>query len=262
MKEHQPPLVTLQAATDQVSHERDKDADLPQKHEAAQLHCSSVQLTSWTTMAGAHAADDLYHESQAFLPEARAYERWIEGDSYQTSTSSTPLTSTRTMAHLAERSPSDVEDCTATTRLLYQRSLAPDEFLLGHETSRWEVWAYFTYYVGNNGLGLYQFASTAFQNLLAQAASEDGTLQFAGAPRTVSSILLLSNGISFSIQVVLFLVLGSFADFGTWRPSILIVLTVIGVAVGFAWLGVHTPDKWQYGAGLYIVGRLLPPRAS
>lgn len=92
--------------------------------------------------------------------------------------------------------------------------------------------------------------------------------------RTVNSIVLLSNGISFSIQVVLFLVLGSFAgiysrlssgheidmmliaiDFGTWRPYILTVQTVIGVAIGFGWLGVHTPDKWELAAEMYIVGR-------
>jgi MFS-type transporter involved in bile tolerance (Atg22 family) len=53
---------------------------------------------------------------------------------------------------------------------------------------------------------------------------------------------------------VIFLVIGSFADFGNWRPNILIVLSVIAYALGFAWLGVHTADKWQIGVGLYIVG--------
>jgi MFS-type transporter involved in bile tolerance (Atg22 family) len=53
---------------------------------------------------------------------------------------------------------------------------------------------------------------------------------------------------------VVFLVMGSFADIGTWRPNILIVLSIIAYAVGFAWLGVHTEDKWQIAAGLYIIG--------
>ena len=44
------------------------------------------------------------------------------------------------------------------------------------------------------------------------------------------------------------------ADFGTWRPYILIVQTLIGVTIGFAWLGVHTAEKWEYAAALYIVG--------
>ena len=69
-----------------------------------------------------------------------------------------------------------------------------------------------------------------------------------------NSIVLLSNGISFAIQVFVFLAIGSFADFGYWRPNILIVLSIIAYAIGFGWLGVHTSDKWQIGVGLYIVG--------
>lgn len=43
-------------------------------------------------------------------------------------------------------------------------------------------------------------------------------------------------------------------DFGTWRPNILIVMTLIGVAVGFSWLGVYTPDKWITATAIYIIG--------
>lgn len=92
------------------------------------------------------------------------------------------------------------------------------------------------------------------QNLLSQASGDSGVLYFAGRNRTYNSIILLSNGISFAIQSVLFLLLGSFADFGTFRPNILIALSVIAYAIGFGWLGVYTADKWQIGIGLYIVG--------
>lgn len=98
------------------------------------------------------------------------------------------------------------------------------------------------------------FAPTAFQNLLYQAAGDADGLVFAGKRRSVDSIVLLCNGISFSIQILVFLVIGSFADLGNWRPNILIVFSVIAYAVGFAWLGVHTADKWRTGVGLYIVG--------
>jgi F0F1-type ATP synthase assembly protein I len=98
------------------------------------------------------------------------------------------------------------------------------------------------------------FAPTAFQNLLYQAAGDQGTLLFAGRQRSINSIVLLSNGISFAIQVVVFLVIGSFADFGTWRPNILIVLSIVAYAIGFGWLGVHTQEKWHIAVGLYIVG--------
>jgi MFS-type transporter involved in bile tolerance (Atg22 family) len=108
--------------------------------------------------------------------------------------------------------------------------------------------------VGDNGLTLFNFGPTAFQNLMYQAAGDSETLQFLGRMRSINSIVLLSNGISFALQVVVFLILGSFADFGSWRPNILIVLSIIAFGIGFGWLGVHTEDKWHIGVGLYIVG--------
>ncbi|KAJ6002582.1 hypothetical protein N7451_005129 [Penicillium sp. IBT 35674x] len=120
--------------------------------------------------------------------------------------------------------------------------------------TKWEIWAYYAYYIGNNGLSLFNFAPTAFQNLLYEAAGDSDILLFAGKLRSVESIVLLCNGISFAIQIVIFLVIGSFADIGNWRPNILIVLSIIAYAIGFAWLGVHTKEKWEIGVGLYIVG--------
>lgn len=86
------------------------------------------------------------------------------------------------------------------------------------------------------------------------AAGDSEVLRFFGRNRTINSIVLLTNGISFAIQTVLFLLIGSFADFGTFRPNILIVLSIVAYGIGFGWLGVHTEDKWRYGVGLYIVG--------
>ncbi|KAG0153910.1 Atg22B-1p [Penicillium digitatum] len=135
-----------------------------------------------------------------------------------------------------------------------EQPVAPDQFDERYCTTRNEIWAYYAYYIGNNGLSLFNFAPTAFQNLLSQAAPSDGLLDFIGKPRTSNSIVLLSNGISFAIQVVVFLVIGSFADFGYWRPNILIGLSIVAYAIGFGWLGVHTPDKWHVAVGLYMVG--------
>ena len=80
---------------------------------------------------------------------------------------------------------------------------------------------------------------------MAQAANGDGLLEFGGRLRSVPSIFLLYNGISFAIQAALFLVLGGCADFGSWRPYILIAATIVGVALGFVPLRVNTPDQWQ-----------------
>ncbi|KAF3386621.1 hypothetical protein F1880_000690 [Penicillium rolfsii] len=133
-------------------------------------------------------------------------------------------------------------------------AVVPDQIDEKYRTTKREIWAYYAYYIGNNGLSLFNFAPTAFQNLLYQAAGESGTLVFLGRTRSINSVVLLSNGISFAIQIVVFLVIGSFADFGNWRPKILIALSIIAYAIGFAWLGVHTEEKWHIGVGLYIVG--------
>ena len=129
-----------------------------------------------------------------------------------------------------------------------EHPIAPDQFDPKYETTKWEIWAYYAYYVGNNGLSLFNFAPTSFQDLLYEAAGDSERLQFLGANRTINSIVLLANGISFAIQVVLFVFLGSMADYGKWRPWILVFWSIVAFGLGFGWLGVHTEDKW---AGRY-----------
>ena len=99
--------------------------------------------------------------------------------------------------------------------------VAPDQFDPQYETSRWEIWAYYSYYIGNNGLTLFNFAPPACQNLLSQAAGDAGTLRFVGVDRTINSIVLVANGISFAIQIVLFLIIGSYAGNCTQQTCIL-----------------------------------------
>lgn len=102
-----------------------------------------------------------------------------------------------------------------------------------------------------------------------EAAGDSGLLYFFGSNRSVASIILLTNGISFAIQCVLFLILGSLADYGTCktqalsvdiglcfagRPYILIFWSIVSFGVGFSWLAVHTPDRWEAGVALYMLG--------
>ncbi|KAL8669827.1 MAG: hypothetical protein Q9168_005606 [Polycauliona sp. 1 TL-2023] len=117
---------------------------------------------------------------------------------------------------------------------LSEKRVAPDTFEERYATTTKEIYAYYC--------------------LVSQAAGDAGVLHFAGKIRNVNSIVLLSNGISFAIQIVVFLIVGSFADFGYWRPNVLIIQSIFAYALGFAWLGVHDSSKWEVGAGLYIVG--------
>ncbi|OAG34739.1 hypothetical protein AYO21_11087 [Fonsecaea monophora] len=142
-------------------------------------------------------------------------------------------------------SPNDLDE---------DRPVAPDQFDPKYQTSKWERWAYYCYYIGNNGLTLFNFAPTSFQDLLYEAAGDSERLQFLGAYRTINSIVLLANGISFAIQVVLFLLIGSLADYGKWRPYVLLFWSIVSFAIGFGWLGIHTQDKWPAATGMYMTG--------
>ncbi|KAL4870046.1 hypothetical protein BDV12DRAFT_208111 [Aspergillus spectabilis] len=157
-------------------------------------------------------------------------------------------------AHEDKKTQDPVVQDIPDTEAQGEQPAAPDQFDEKYRTTRSEIWAYYSYYIGNNGLSLFNFAPTAFQNLLYQAAGDAGVLLFAGKERSIESIVLLCNGISFAIQVVVFLIIGSFADFGTWRPNILIGLSIVAYAIGFGWLGVHTSEDWHVAVGLYIVG--------
>ncbi|EIW83924.1 MFS general substrate transporter [Coniophora puteana RWD-64-598 SS2] len=138
----------------------------------------------------------------------------------------------------------------------------------GFTTTRLELWAFYLYYVGNNGLSGFNFGPSQFQNLLflagydpsqppytAPCTSDSGcVLPYLGEIRDVNSIVLLTNGISFAIQAVVLLVIGAWADYGSWRPNITIGFTVLAVAISFAWLGVEDPSRWQAGVALYMLG--------
>ncbi|KAM3503737.1 hypothetical protein MY10362_004007 [Beauveria mimosiformis] len=135
--------------------------------------------------------------------------------------------------------------------------------VLQHEdiatTSKWEIWSWYAYYVGANGIGPFNFAPTAFQNLLAQAAadSSSGLGNFAGRRRDTNSIVLLCNGLAFAIQTALFLIIGAYADFGTGRRWLLLGTSVLAYAVGLAWIGVHDAGQWKIAAALYMAGSIM-----
>ncbi|KAF5372739.1 hypothetical protein D9615_010120 [Tricholomella constricta] len=135
-------------------------------------------------------------------------------------------------------------------------------------TTRKELWSYYVYYVGNNGLSGFNFGPSQFQNLLFLAgydpmhepftvacSSDNGcVLPYLGQVRDINSIVLLTNGISFAIQAALMLAIGAWADYGCWRPNITVFFTLLAVGVSFGWLGVDNPEHWHAGVALYTLG--------
>ncbi|KAF8271174.1 autophagy-related protein 22-like protein [Lactarius quietus] len=136
-------------------------------------------------------------------------------------------------------------------------------------TSRRELWSFYLYYIGNNGLSGFNFGPSQFQNLLFLAGYDPSHPPFiapcgsgtnaccpiwAVLGTAINSIVLLTNGISFAIQAVLLLTIGGWADYGTWRPNITIFFTLMAVGVSFAWLAVEDPSQWRTGVVLYVLG--------
>ncbi|WVR08359.1 hypothetical protein IAU60_005414 [Kwoniella sp. DSM 27419] len=113
-------------------------------------------------------------------------------------------------------------------------------------TTRKEIWSWYFYYVGNSGL------EPALSGRMGSCVCAWHRALWGRSERSVNSIVLITNGLSFAFQAVLFLIVGSFADYGVWRPHITTAFTVLTWAVSFAWLGVETP--WQAGTALYILG--------
>ena len=65
-----------------------------------------------------------------------------------------------TKLHPLERLPDDFKDLDGVENPLDQRPVAPDQFIDGYEATRWEIWAFYLYFTGNSGLGLFTFAPT------------------------------------------------------------------------------------------------------
>lgn len=141
--------------------------------------------------------------------------------------------------------------------------------LASHErktTTKWELLAYYLYYAGNTGIGPWNYAPTQLQNILWQAGYDpaygpgtpcgdgDCHLMFAGSPKSVNAIVLDLSGISFVIEVVISLLIGCYADYGTWRPWITIGMSIISWAVGFSWLTVKDSSQWTTAVALYLLG--------
>ncbi|KAL3965167.1 hypothetical protein ACCO45_002171 [Purpureocillium lilacinum] len=147
------------------------------------------------------------------------------------------------------------------------RGLVGDELLDNDddavpETTRREVWAWYAYYVGANGLALFNYGPTAFQSLLQQAADADTNTSSPGlSPSPAASATSTPSCSSptaspFASQAALFLLIGAYADFGPSpvRRAILLAWSLVGWAVGFAWLAVRDPSQWRAATGLYILG--------
>lgn len=133
-------------------------------------------------------------------------------------------------------------------------------------TTKWEMVGYALYYFANNSSGPYAYTPTAFQNLLNQAGYDkalgpgtpctDSTshcyISF-GTNRSIDSVVLINQGIGFTMQTLIFLWLGGFADYGNSGTFVLLGLSVLTWGVQFGFLGVHDGSKYKTAFALSVL---------
>ncbi|BDD56917.1 hypothetical protein MAP00_002332 [Monascus purpureus] len=133
-------------------------------------------------------------------------------------------------------------------------------------TTRKELWSYYLYYNGDNGVGPGSYTTALFQWALNGAGWQPGTeprqpctdsspcvVPWAGGTRTVSSVVLVANGLCFTFMTIIFVWLGSAADYGTFGRWLLLVLTVVCWALQYGMMAIKHPSQWPAAMGLYVV---------
>ncbi|KZT29497.1 hypothetical protein NEOLEDRAFT_1175178, partial [Neolentinus lepideus HHB14362 ss-1] len=132
--------------------------------------------------------------------------------------------------------------------------------------TRRELWSYYLYYNGDNGVGPLGYSMTLFQSW-ATAAGYDpsagpGTPCTAGpcvvpwgsGTRSVSSVVLVANGLSFAVMTLIFTTIGSAADYGTFGRWLLLAVTVVCWAAQFASMALTSASRWRTAMALYMLG--------
>lgn len=71
--------------------------------------------------------------------------------------------------------------------------------------------------------------------------------------KAYTSVVLIASGLTFLGQAVLFIAIGSLADYGNWNPWVVRVFSVLCWAFEFGFLGVRTSDLWRTAMALYIM---------
>ncbi|CZR54319.1 related to AUT4-breakdown of autophagic vesicles inside the vacuole [Phialocephala subalpina] len=151
-----------------------------------------------------------------------------------------------------------------------------DQYIpVGAPATKKEVISYYAYYAGNNGIGSFQYSNLLFQNLIYQGAFNPNVeplgssscdvdpnapchVFWGGGNKTkaYTSVILIGNGLTFLAQAILFIGIGSLADFGNWNPWVVRGFSVVCWAFEFGFLGVTNGSQWRTAMALYILSSI------
>lgn len=122
-------------------------------------------------------------------------------------------------------------------------------------TSKWEYWFFCLFYFSNNGAPIGGNGG-ALRQALTSLAFPSGNVRWGGEVLPMNSFLLDITGILFAAQLVTLMTIGPYADYGNWRPWIMIFWQIILYICQFAMCGISEPSQWQTAQALYVVGNL------
>ncbi|KAN0128536.1 Autophagy-related protein 22-like protein [Lactarius tabidus] len=135
--------------------------------------------------------------------------------------------------------------------------------------TRRELGSYYLYHFGNNGLGPEGYSLTLFQGLataagydsvrgpgsscLSKESSGKCVLPWGSGTKSVSSIVLVANGMSFAIMTLVFAAIGPVADYRMHGRWLLLISTAICWAAQFASISLTSPSRWGAAMALYMI---------
>ena len=152
---------------------------------------------------------------------------------------------------------------------------ADEDAFVQPTTSRKELWSYYLYYNGDNGVGPGSYSQALFQSALTSAGwdpaitpIEKGNCGNAGCvvswgsgTRSVASVVLIANGLCFAIMTVIFVALGSAADYGTFGRWLLLFLTVVCWVFQYGMMAIRHPSQWPAAMVLYVISYIAYVKA-
>ncbi|KAJ3492436.1 hypothetical protein NLG97_g5396 [Lecanicillium saksenae] len=122
-------------------------------------------------------------------------------------------------------------------------------------TGKWEYIFFCVYYFSNNGAPIGGNGGALRQALTSQQFP-DKIVVWGGQHLNLNSFLLDITGILFAAQLVTLLTVGPYADYGNWRPWIMITAQCVLYICQFAMCGINKPEQWQAAQALYVIGSL------
>ncbi|KAG2062593.1 hypothetical protein BDR04DRAFT_956529, partial [Suillus decipiens] len=88
---------------------------------------------------------------------------------------------------------------------------------------------------------------------LAATASGQCVVPWGNGTKSVSSVMLIANGVGFAIMSIILTTIGSAADYGTFGRWLLFAITIVCWGAQYASIALTTPSRWVLAMVLYII---------